>query len=381
MSAAEVAFWTSLGVVTYALIIYPLIAGLLAIGFRLPATRSFDFMPHVSFLIAAYNEAAVIRTKIEQTLALDYPPDLREIIVASDGSTDGTDEIVRSFADRGVRLYRSSARLGKTHAVNGAVATAKGDIIIFSDATGVFGANAIRELVSHFSDPTVGCVGGRVVYRYGDDATSKGFSLYQRFAVAVRRAESAWGSETSVSGSIHAMRRKLYRAADPAFSLDVINPVHTVAAGQRVLYERDAVSLEESRRHPRDEFRARVRIAVRGTSMVPYIVRILLRPPRPAYLFQMISHKFFRWWLWLFLVILLASNAVLAPRGGLYLWTFVIQAGGYASGTIALLSAAGGVRLPGLSTLGLFVLGNAAMAVGAIKALFGQRMPRWEPAR
>src|SRR5262249_4772967 len=154
MSAAEVAFWTSLGVVTYALIIYPLIAGLLAIGFRLPATRSFDFMPHVSFLIAAYNEAAVIRTKIEQTLALDYPPDLREIIVASDGSTDGTDEIVRSFADRGVRLYRSSARLGKTHAVNGAVATAKGDIIIFSDATGVFGANAIRELVSHFSDPT-----------------------------------------------------------------------------------------------------------------------------------------------------------------------------------------------------------------------------------
>jgi len=373
-------FWIATALVVYTLLGYPVIALLLA-GLVRGSVRSAEFAPSVSFIIAAYNEEAVLAEKIRQTLALDYPAEKLEIMVASDGSTDRTDEIARSFADRGVKLFRSNDRRGKTHTLNGAVAAASGGIIVFSDATGIFSPNAIRLLVSHFADPAVGCVGGRVAYRYAADATSKGFSFYQRFAVAVRAAESAWGSETSVSGSIHAIRRDLYRPSDPAFSLDVIDPVHTVAAGRRVLYERDAISLEESRTHPRDEFRARVRIAVRGISMVPYILRMLLWPPRPTYLFQMISHKFFRWWLWFFLLVLFVSSALMAPRGGLYMWAFVVQATVYACGITALLSAFAGIRLPGLSTLSLFVLGNAAMAVGAIKALFGHRMPKWEPVR
>ncbi len=373
-------FWISTALVAYTLLGYPLIALLLA-GLGRRGARSADFTPSVSFIIAAYNEEVVLAEKIRQTLALDYPAAKLEILVASDGSTDRTDEIASSFSNRGVKLFRSNDRRGKTHTLNGAVAAATGEIIVFSDATGVFSSNAIRLLVSHFADPAVGCVGGRVTYRYGADATSKGFSFYQRFAVAVRSAESAWGSETSVSGSIHAIRRELYRSSDPAFSLDVIDPVHTVAAGRRVLYERDAISLEESRTRPRDEFRARVRIAVRGISMVPYILRMLLWPLRPVYLFQMISHKFFRWWLWLFLTVLFVSSALLAPRGGFYMWAFVIQSTAYACGVIALLSAFAGIRLPGLSTLSLFVLGNTAMAVGAIKALFGHRMPKWEPVR
>lgn len=373
-------FWISAAFVAYTLLGYPLIALLLA-GFGRRSVRSAEFTPSVSFIIAAYNEEAVLAEKIRQTLVLDYPAEKLEILVASDGSTDRTDEIALSFADRGVKLFRSNDRRGKTHTLNGAVAAATGEIIVFSDATGVFSPNAIRLLVSHFADSAVGCVGGRVTYRYGADATSKGFSLYQRFAVAVRSAESAWGSETSVSGSIHAIRRDLYRPSDPAFSLDVIDPVHTVAAGRRVLYERDAISLEESRTRPRDEFRARVRIAVRGISMVPYVLRMLLWPPRPTYLFQMVSHKFFRWWLWLFLLVLFMSSALLAPLGGFYMWAFLVQAAAYACGVIALLSAFAGIRLPGLSTLSLFVLGNSAMAVGAIKALFGHRMPKWEPVR
>ncbi len=373
-------FWISAAFVAYTLLGYPLFALLLA-GFGRRSVRSAEFTPSVSFIIAAYNEEAVLAEKIRQTLVLDYPAEKLEILVASDGSTDRTDEIAISFADRGVKLFRSNDRRGKTHTLNGAVAAATGEIIVFSDATGVFSPNAIRLLVSHFADSAVGCVGGRVTYRYGADATSKGFSLYQRFAVAVRSAESAWGSETSVSGSIHAIRRELYRPSDPAFSLDVIDPVHTVAAGYRVLYERDAIALEESRTRPGDEFRARVRIAVRGISMVPYVLQMLLWPPRPTYLFQMVSHKFFRWWLWLFLLVLFMSSALLAPLGGFYMWAFLVQAAAYACGVIALLSAFAGIRLPGLSTLSLFVLGNSAMAVGAIKALLGHRMPKWEPIR
>lgn len=380
MLLLEVVFWTAVALVAYTLIGYPLLALLLSVVARRP-TRREAITPTVSFIIAAYNEEAVIGEKLEQTLALDYPKDRLEIIVASDGSTDRTDQIVLGFADRGVRLFRSNDRLGKTHTLNGAVAAASGEIIVFSDATGEFSPGAIRDLVAHFADPTVGCVTGRVAYRYGRDVTSSGFRLYQRFAVAVRMAESAWGSETSVSGSIHAMRRGLYRPADPAFSLDVINAVHTVAAGQRVLYERAAVSLEESRTRLQDEFRVRVRIAVRGISMVPYIVRTLLRPARPAYLFQMISHKFFRWWLWMFLLAALVSHAFLATRGGFYGWTFAVHAGAYAIAGVALAAGLRNVRLPGLSGPSLFLLGNVGMAVGAVKAWRGQRMPRWEPVR
>lgn len=384
-SIYQIATWVfglSVALVAYTMLIYPALAVLLAAIIRRSIRRGENAdSPTVCFIIAAYNEEAVIAGKIEQTLKLDYPRDRLEIVVASDGSTDRTDAIVREYADRGVRLFRCEDRLGKTHTLNGAVASATADVIVFSDATGQFSPNAIRTLASYFADPCVGCVTGRVAYSYGSDVTSRGFRAYQRFAVAVRQAESAWGNETSVSGSIHAMRRALYRAADPAFSLDVINAVHTVAAGQRVLYEREAVSLEESRTRLQDEFNVRVRIAVRGTTMAPYILRTLSRPFRPLYLFQMISHKFFRWWLWAFLLAALVSHAVLAIQGGWYGWTFAVHAAAYAVAGIALLAGLRNIRLPWLSGPSLFLLGNIGMAIGAIRALRGHRMPRWEPIR
>lgn len=381
MSVLSAIFWLCAAVIAYALFVYPLLSVLLAVGRRSRTTLNESHQPNVSFIIAAYNEERAIAEKLEQTLRLDYPREKLEIIVASDGSKDRTDDIVRTFAGPGVRLFRCDDRLGKTHTLNGAVAAATGEIIIFSDATGVFSPNSIRALVAHFADPTIGCVAGRVAYRYGKDTTSSGFRFYQRVAVAVRRAESVWGSETSVSGAIHAMRRSLYRPSNPAFSLDVINPVHTVAAGQRVAYEYDAVCWEESRTRLADEFRVRVRIGVRATSMIPYITRTLLSPPRWAYLWQMVSHKFLRWWLWLPLLMAFVSNALLVTHGRLYQGLFGLQLLGYGLGLFALFASTQKWRVPGLSGLTLFVVGNAAMAVGAVKAIFGQRMPKWEPVR
>ncbi len=337
--------------------------------------------PSVTFLIAAYNEAAHIAEKLRETVALDYPQKKLEIMVVSDGSSDGTDDIVRAFNAPNVRLCRVEGRRGKTEALNQAIEQATGEILVFSDATGEFSRNAIRELTANFADPAIGCVTGRVAYRYGKDQTSRGFSGYQKVAVAVRRAESRFASQTSVSGSIHAMRRSLYRRSDPAFSLDVIDAVHTVAAGYRVVYENEAVSLEESRQRIADEFRCRVRIAVRGASMVPYILRSLLGRGRIGYLFQMISHKILRWYLWLWLLIALVSSAILALQGGFYVIAFLAQAAGYGLAVFGLIAGSRQVRLPLLSTLSFFVMANAAMAFGAIKALFGQRMPRWEPVR
>ena len=380
MSGIEILFWTAMGPVLYTLFGYPLLSLALAAIVRRKVDKQ-PITPRVTYIIAAYNEEDSIAEKLRQTLDLDYPADRLEIIVASDGSTDSTDEIVKSFGDRGVKLYRAEGRLGKTATLNGAVAAATGDIVIFSDATGIYSPQAIRELAANFNDPTVGCVTGRVSYRYGRDATSEGFRFYQKIAVAIREAESRFGSQTSVSGSIHAIRRELYRPAHPAFSLDVIDAVHAVAGGCRVVYEGQAVSIEESRTRLGDEFRCRVRISVRTTSMIPYILSQLIRHGRFGYLFQMVSHKFLRWYLWLTLVVALTTSIVLAWRSPFYAVLAVLQIAGYAAGLIGLLAARWKVRLPFVSFITFFLMGNAAACVGALKCLRGQRMPRWEPVR
>lgn len=380
MIAIETVFWVAIGVIVYTTVAYPLLTLALAAIVRKRVDKS-PVTPTVSLIIAAYNEERVIEQKIRQTLDLDYPHDKLEIIVASDGSTDQTDDIVRSFADRGVKLYRSEGRLGKTGTLNGAVASATGEIIIFSDATGIYNRQAIRELVSNFADPTVGCVTGRVTYAYGTDATSKGFKGYQRIAVAIRRAETLFGSQTSVSGSIHAMRRELYRPPDPAHSIDVMNAVSTVADGYRVVYENAATSQEESRTRPKDEYRCRVRNSVQATGAIPSIVRQLLRKRRLGYLFQMISHKILRWWLWCPMLFALAANILLVGHAPVYKVLAVVQVVVYAVGGFGLLAAYKGLQIPLASTLAFFLLGNVATGVGAIKAVAGRKMGAWQPVR
>ncbi len=311
---AEMAFWVSAAWIAYVLVLYPGLTVLVgSVLQRLRTPLRGEVTPRITLLISAYNEEKVIEQKLRQTLALDYPPGALEVIVVSDGSTDHTDEIVREFGDPRVRLHRVEGRVGKTAALNSAVEAATGELLVFSDATGEFSPNALRALAARFADPAVGCVAGRVAYRYGRDKTSEGFRGYQRVAVAVRRAENAFGDQTSVSGSIHAVRRELFRPSAPAFSPDVLDAVHTVVQGRRVVYEPEAVSLEDSRSSSGQEFKARVRIAVQNNAMAPYIVRELVRSRRFFYLFQMVSHKLLRWWLWMPLIGAFASSVALAP--------------------------------------------------------------------
>jgi hypothetical protein len=154
-----------------------------------------------------------------------------------------------------------------------------------------------------------------------------------------------------------------------------------VIQGCRVVYESEAVSLEDSRQTPRDEFRCRVRIGVRATSMIPYIVGRLLRSRKLVYLWQMLSHKILRWWLWFILLLMFGTSAVLAVFSPFYAALFGLQAVCYSAAGIGLWAACRGRSIPLLSTTSFFLLGNAAMCAGAVKALFGKRMPAWEPIR
>ena len=362
----------------YTLFVYPLIALILAAIVRKKVAKK-SIVPTVSFIIAAYNEENSIAEKIEQTLNLDYPKDKLEVIVASDGSTDRTDEIVRSFADRGVKLNRVEGRKGKDNALNETAELATGEILIFSDATGIYNKQAIRELAANFSDPTVGCVTGRVAYRYGGDANSRGFRAYQRTAVAIRKAEMHFGSQTSVSGSIHAVRRSIFRPA--TMSPDVTDALSSVIQGYRVVYESNAVSLEESRYSLKNEFRCRLRMGVRATSVIFYILAQLCRHRKFGYAAQMISHKILRWWLWCWLLVAFVTNLLLAPSSSFYMTLAVVQTLFYLTGLVGLLLAGLGLSVPVLSSIVFFVVGNVAMGVGAVKCLAGKRMGAWEPVR
>ena len=156
-------FWLSAAALGYTYAGYPLLL-LIMSRLRPREVRRADFAPAVTVIVTAYNEERDLAAKLENTLALDYPRELLEIIVASDCSTDRTDEIARAFAERGVRLVRQPQRLGKTAAQNMAVAEARGEIILFSDATSLYEPDVLRVMMPSFADPTVGCVAGRLIY-------------------------------------------------------------------------------------------------------------------------------------------------------------------------------------------------------------------------
>jgi len=376
----EIAFWGLLASAAYSLLIYPL---LILLGSRL-WSRTFrrePVRPAVTLIISAFNEEAAMAAKLENSLALDYPKDRITIVVASDGSTDRTDEIVRGFGARGIRLLRYEGGLGKSAILNRAAAAATGDILIFSDATGMWRSDAVAELVAHFADPRVGCVSGRVGYRYDDSPASRGFGVYQRYVLALRRAEAVFGAGFNASGSIHAIRRSVFRPGPPDTFMDMVDPLHAAMQGFRTTFAEAAISMEESRGRVADEFQARLRISLRSWRFVAYALPRLPWVRSPMYCFQVMSHKFLRWLVGPSLPVIVALNIVLLDRGPVYRWLLFGQAAFYGLTLLGLLCGRIGVRLPGLSALVFFNSTNLAYLASFLRYLRGDRMSRWVPSR
>lgn len=362
-------------------VVYPLVA--VALGRRArgpapppPAGES----PFVSFIVIAHNEADAIGAKIENTLALDWPAERFELIVASDASDDGTDAIVAAHRDPRVRLVRNPERGGKTATTALAVAAARGSVLVFSDATGVYNREAIRELVAPLADSSVGAVSGRVIYRYGDSETAHGFRLYQRWVVAQRQAEPAIGGVTSASGSIHSLRRDVFEPVPAHLSYDMVVPALCAMHGQRCSYAAGATSLETSRERTREEFAARVRIAVRAYGFLGWLWRERARVRDRRYLVQFFFHKVLRWFSPHLLALLLLSHALIAARSPAAALLLLPHAGAWALAAL-LARFEGRVRFPGSAALLLFATVNAAQAVGFWRWLRGARMATWRPER
>lgn len=295
---AKAAFYISVFLISYNYVLYPVLIMLLAR--KRPdidtVPPSQDTPPTATLVIAAYNEERVIEAKIKNSLALNYPKDRLHILIVTDGSSDGTPDIVRRYADQGVRLLHDAPRRGKTAALNRAVAATTTDIVVFSDANNMFNENALRELVKHFADPRVGGVCGiKQIYSAPDRESSLGDSLYWRYESAIKQAESRFDSITNADGEIFAIRRSLYESIDESVINDDAEITFSlVRKGYRVLYERAAASFEHASIRIEDDFYVKVRMVSGGFQIV---VRHwwFLFPPRQWFALAFVSHKLLRW--------------------------------------------------------------------------------------
>lgn len=385
MIAIKIAFWLSVALLCYGGVVFP--AALRYFAWRSKASRQpprspREALPTVSLVIAAYNEQESIGSKLKNTLALDYPRNLREVIVVSDGSTDLTDELVRGFSDCGVRLLRVEGRKGKSLAVNAAVEQTAGEIVIFSDATGHWNASAVRNLVRNFEDPAVGCVSGTVSYESPvKGANAEGFGVFQRVSRSIRRGEQSIGWSVNASGSIHAVRKAAFRPVPADTFSDMVDPFHAAQMGLRTAFEFEAISLEPPRKTFDEEYRARVRIALGSWAFLRYALRDLPVRRAPVYCVNLLSQKVIRWLSGPLLVFIGVLGAVLElhePIYGLSLWSL---GGGITLAGMGLLSERMGRRVQVLSALTFFALTAAAYVVALVRYATGTRAVTWNPER
>jgi len=375
-----VLFWATVAVLVYVYVGYPCL--IWAVGHLRPrAVRKAPFEPTVSFIISAYNEEAAIAAKLRNTFALDYPPAKLEIIVASDGSTDRTEEIVRGFGDR-VTLLPLRGRNGKTIAQNKAVEVATGEILVFSDATTVYEKDVVRLMMTNFADPAVGAVAARVVMGAETDASVvKGRSIYADYEFFLRRYESMFDSVLGAAGCAYALRRSLYTPLEGDVISDFAQVVKVMEQGRRSVLEDDAIVFEPGESLSiGEELQRRARVITRGLRGQWYMRRFFDPLRHPWFCFQVASHRLLRWAVPVFLIVLFASNAALVGAP-FYRVLFLGQLAFYLVAAVGWLLEGRNVRIPGLFIPFYFSLVNLAPLLAVRALLRGERKATWETGR
>ena len=395
-------FWFSVAGISYSYFIYPLV--LLLLPKRKPVRDVWDEadLPSVSLIIAAHNEAARIEAKIRNSLQLDYPRDRLEILVASDASTDGTDAMANRFVAQGVRLVRASERHGKEYAQGLAVAAAKGDILVFSDAGTEIPADAVRKMVAGFADRRVGAVSSEDRF-ISQDGRVVGEGMYVRYEMWLRRLESQVYSIVGLSGSFFAVRAAVYNNQH-AYEAKLLNgqqldqpsghmpsswsttvdsdfnsALQCVKHGYVAISDPQVVGIYRDIKDPKREYQRKVRTVIRGVTGLASRVEVLNLFQYGFFAFQVWSHKVMRWAVPWFMGVLLISNIALISGGPAYIIAFVLQSVGYVLALTGWLSSrAQGSML--VRTAYFFVLANWAVAHATVAYLCGTRVQVWTPS-
>lgn len=378
----ELLFWLSALLITYIYIGYPVLLRYLpkkpvklSEAQDLPTT-----LPRVTVLIPAYNEASVIQGTIENKLTQDYPAELLEVIVISDESEDGTDEIVQKIAeqDARVRLVRQVPRQGKTSGLNLAMPQANGEIIIFSDANSHYQSDAINQLVQCFADPEVGYVTGKMVYvNEQGNVIGDGCSAYMKYENHLRALEAQVSSVVGVDGGVDAIRKTLYQPMNADQLPDFVLPLKVVTQGKRVIYCEKALLNEESLSSSQSEFRMRVRVSLRAYWAM-WDMKHLFNPFNfGIFSLQLTSHKLLRYLAFIPLFFALISNGLITGEGWFYQLTFIAQILFYSAA--AFVSLNDGTKNRWLGLANYFCLINVAAAMAFIKFIKREKIVIWKP--
>jgi glycosyltransferase involved in cell wall biosynthesis len=375
---AEWIFWGSLLFVFYAYAGYLL--ALLALScFRSRPVLTGNIQPMVSFIVTAYNEDARIKEKIENSLQQQYPRERLEIVVASDCSSDQTDEIVRSYASSGVRLIRALERRGKEAAQKLAVSQTSGEVLVFSDVATTLPPHGIANIVKSFNDPTVGCVSS--VDQFVDaQGNLSGEGAYVKYEMWLRRLETKVNTLVGLSGSFFAARRIVCSPWADNLQSDFNTLLNSKKMGLRGVSDSESVGYYKNLSDEKKEYQRKVRTVLRGIAVLMRSLPMLNPFRYGMFAWQLFSHKLCRWLVPFAMIGAWVSNVVLATQSTLYgmllLGQFLFYTTAAAYAVFQWMPKSSVFRLPSF-----FVLVNLSILDAWMRYFRGDRVFRWEPSK
>ncbi len=371
----ELLFWASFCAVFYAYFGYPLLLTLVGkiIG-RESYRGHIAYAPNISVLIPVHNESSIIREKLENTLQLDYPLEKIEVLFISDGSTDGTNEIIHEFENEWIKLIEVEQRGGKANALNTGLNEANHDIIVFSDASIMLDKNALKALSKPFQDKEIGCVSGE-----DHIAEASGEGAYGRYELWLRNLESRIHSVVGASGSFYAQRKHLCKPFGEGLAPDFLSVLTTVESGFRAISEPRATGYMRSVSNPVDEFNRKIRTLIRGMTALFHKKNLMNIFRYRSFSLLLISHKLIRWLVPFFLILMLLSNVTILSNE-FYTVIFFFQVMFYLLAALSFYNFFGIGRYL-ISKISLyFTLVNLSILIAWIKYWRGTRQEIWNPS-
>jgi glycosyltransferase involved in cell wall biosynthesis len=373
-------FFLSLFMIFYIYAGYPLCVWLLSRLLKKKIDKA-AYAPYISIIIAAYNEEEHIGQTIANKLQQDYPEDKLEIIVISDESTDHTDEIVRSFQNKNVKLLRQK-RAGKTSALNMAIPHANGEILVFSDANSIYAVDALKQLTANFHDPDVGYVTGKMIYTNPDEtAIGDGCSAYMKYENTLRHLETQISSVVGVDGGIDAMRKSLHSPLNSDQLPDFVQPLKVIEQGYRVVYDPEALLKESSLSESDDEYRMRVRVTLRALNAIKDMPQLLWGSSGLLFAWQIWSHKVFRYLCFVFLMMAYVANLFIWAESIFYKITFTLQTACYVGALLSVILERMDRKIYILYFFHYFVILNVAAGHAFLKFIMGEKQVLWTPRK
>ena len=381
----EIFFWTCVFIVFYVFVGYGMLISILA---KIKGTKPIEALvdedlPEVTFLVAAYNEEEIIEEKIKNTLALDYPKDKLKIKVVTDGSNDGTNDIVSRFSE--AELCFKPERAGKIAAVNRVMPSVESGLTVFTDANVMINKDGLKNMIRHFQSNLVGAVSGEktVLSKEEDGASSSGEGFYWKYESFLKRKDAEWNTLVGSAGELFAIRTHLYENIDTNTLIeDFVMTMKLSAKGYKVAYEPQALAMETGSANIEEETKRKVRISAGGIQAVIMLLPLLNFFKYGKLTFQYISHRALRWTLMpLALVGAFTSIFFLAPQGWPYdlimrleLIFAILALAGYAMRN-------GETKIKALYIPYYFIYMHYCVVLGWIKYFRGKQQVTWDKAK